>query len=78
MGTHDEKCNLSIYIALLSFIYSIKRRLLMDLDVAATEVSMCSRAVTTVEEEADVGAVVEETDGVESGEDLESFMMKVK
>jgi hypothetical protein len=78
MGTHDEKCNLSIYIALLSFIYSIKRRLLMDLDVAATEVSMRSRAVTTVEEEADVEAVAEETGGVESGEDLESFMMKVK
>jgi hypothetical protein len=78
MGTHDEKCNLSIYIALLSFIYSIKRRFLMNLDVAATEVSMRSRAVTTVEEEADVEVVVEETGGVESGEDLESFMMKVK
>jgi hypothetical protein len=37
MGTHDEKYNLSTYNVLLSFIYSIKRRFLVNLGVAAAE-----------------------------------------
>jgi hypothetical protein len=43
MGTHDRNCNLSTYIALLSFIYSIKNSFLVNLSAA------------TVEEEADGG-----------------------
>jgi hypothetical protein len=35
MCAHDEKFNLSIYIALLSFIYLIKSRFLAKLGVAA-------------------------------------------
>jgi hypothetical protein len=38
MGTHDGKCNLSKYIDLLLFIYSIKRRFLANLGVAVTKV----------------------------------------
>jgi hypothetical protein len=37
MGTHDEKCNLSTYIDLLSFIYSIKSSFLVNLGAAAVE-----------------------------------------
>jgi hypothetical protein len=49
------------------FIYSIKSRFLVNLIVAAAEVSVHSRAATVKKEEAGVEAAVEETDRVESG-----------
>jgi hypothetical protein len=59
MGTHDGKYNLSTYNVLLSFIYSIKRRFLVNLGVAAAE-----------EEEAGIKATTKETgsSGVNSSE----------
>jgi hypothetical protein len=66
MGTYDRKCNLSIYIALLSFIYSMKRKFFRNLGVAAVENSVRSRAAV---EEAGVEAVAEDTNlsGVDGG-----------
>jgi hypothetical protein len=58
MSTHARKCNMSIYIVLLSFIYSIKSRFLVNLGVAAVEVSMRGRAA--VVKEASVEATTEE------------------
>jgi hypothetical protein len=58
-GTHDGKYNMSTYV-LLSFIYSIKSRFLVNLGVAVVEVSVRSR-VTVVEEEACVEAAVEDS-----------------
>jgi hypothetical protein len=58
-GTHDGKYNMSTYIVLLSFIYSIKSRFLVNLGAAVVEVSVRSRV--TVVEEACVEAAVEDS-----------------
>jgi hypothetical protein len=51
---------MSAYIALLSFIYLIKSRILMNLGVAATEVSVCGRAAVVAKVETVVEASVSE------------------
>jgi hypothetical protein len=60
---------MSTYIALLSFIYSIKSSFLMNLGVAAAKVSVRGRAVVAAEEEASVEAAMEETgsSGIDDG-----------